>query len=194
MTSARPRLVSGLCAALAAMTSVALAVTGPAVEGRPSLRGLESGLIVALNLLLVPPALYLMTWLWPVNRILAPAVGACGIASLLLWAAASVFGLWHLEVVWISLSAIWWIGMGRLMVRVRRRLGIFTMLLGVAAVLDAIVSAIPGLPFVVFALLGGWKLPLSFAWTFWLAIELLRPVPPSTPVAPVHGAPPRENA
>lgn len=174
-------MLIGLTSLLATIATVALAVTSTATEANPALHGLEGRLIVAQNLLLIPPAVYLAARLAAVNRLAAWTAGACGVASLLLWAAAPIFVLWSLEHVWIALSAAWWLATGWLLVCVRRRFGIFTVVLGVAAALDAAVTAAPGLPFLAFAAPGAWKLPLSLVWVIWLTIELLRRSIPGAP-------------
>lgn len=166
-----------MIAALAALVTVALAVVSMASEATPALHAWEAGLVVAANLLLVPPALFLIAWLSSLHRALAVAAGACGVPSLLLWAAAPLFNLWRFEWVWIGLSAVWWLGTAPLLMKVRRRLGILTAIVGVAAALDAVATAIPEIPFPASALVGAWKLPLSLIWIVWLAVDLLKPRP-----------------
>jgi hypothetical protein len=126
------------------------------------------------NLLLVPTAVYF--W-WRLGPGLALNLStACGIASLLLWAThLAIKPMGFLETAWIWLAALWWLGLGTALRPVHPRLGLFTLILALAAVLDAIVSS-PGLelPFLLFALLGAWKIPLSFVWAFAVGLTLLR--------------------
>ncbi len=130
---------------------------------------------VLAHLLAVPAAVYLGWALGAINRNIAIASAAAGVGSLGLWSYAVVWDHFELEVGWIILAAGWWLGAGVLLRTMRPRLGTFTVVLGIAAVLDAIVSGLGDkLPFLVFALFGGWKLPLALVWTVWLGIVLLR--------------------
>ena len=81
----------------------------------------------------------------------------------------------ELEPIWIWLSAVWWLGLGAELRPLHRKLGVFTIIVGFAALLDGVVST-PSLnpPFIVFALLGGWKIPSSFAWAFAVGVTLMR--------------------
>jgi hypothetical protein len=173
VTDQVPRVAGRLVGAAA--LAAALAMVGEAVsEARGS--DLHVPLGAAFNLLLIPPALWLWVTLWPRGRITALVGSLAGLGSLLLWAGAFVFGWFQLEVVWIALSAAWWLALAQLMRRRERRLAILTAVTGLAAVLDAtmtgLASVLP-LPFLLFALLGGWKLPLQLIWSAALGLLLL---------------------
>jgi hypothetical protein len=159
----------------AAALAAALAMFGQAVsEARGS--GLQAPLGTAFNLLLIPVALWLGVTLWPRGRITALVGSLAGLGSLLLWAGAFTFGWFQLEVLWIALSAAWWLALAQLMRQRERRLAILTAVTGLAAVLDATVTGIESvrpIPFLLFVLLGGWKLPLQLIWSAVLGLLLL---------------------
>lgn len=131
-------------------------------------------LLAGFNLFLIPVALHFWLRLGPsLPLTIATAAGA---GSLLLWAVhSSVRPMGELEPIWIWLSAVWWLGLGAELRPLHRKLGVFTIIVGFAALLDGVVST-PSLnpPFIVFALLGGWKIPLSFAWAFAVGVTLMR--------------------
>ena len=131
-------------------------------------------LLAGFNLLLIPVAFHFWFRLGP--SLSLTIATAAGVGSLLLWTIHSwVQPMGELEPIWIWLSATWWLGLGAQLRPLHHKLGVFTIVVGLAAVLDAIVST-PGLnpPFVVFALLGAWKIPLSFVWAFAVALTILR--------------------
>lgn len=146
-----------------------------AVEGGALPEHLGPYLLAAQSAFLIPVAGYLWRCLEPVHRPVATVSAVAGIASLLLWATAPVSGAWNLEAAWIGLSAVWWLGTGILLRRFRPGWGTFTIVVGVAAALDAVVTAFEDtIPFVIFAVLGGPKLPLSLVWMIWSGVTLLR--------------------
>lgn len=168
------RRISGRVVGAAALAA-ALAMVGEAVsEARGS--DLHVPLGTAFNLLLIPAALWLGVTLWRRGRITALVGSLAGLGSLLLWAGAFTFVWFQLEVLWIALSAAWWLALAQLMRRRERRLAILTAVTGLAAVLDATVTGIESvrqMPFLLFVLLGGWKLPLQLIWSAVLGLLLL---------------------
>ncbi|GAC1505291.1 MAG: hypothetical protein NVS1B3_03320 [Candidatus Dormibacteraceae bacterium] len=68
--------------------------------------------------------------------------GLAGLGSVLLWGGAFAFGWFHLELLWIGLSAVWWLALAQLMRERERRIAILTAVTGVAAALDAAVTGI----------------------------------------------------
>lgn len=161
----------GVCALAAASAFFGLgAVEGGGLPERagPYFLGAQSAF-------LLPLAAYLWWQVQPPRRAQATLSAAAGMLSLLLWASAPVTGAWELEPVWIGLSAMWWIGTGVLLRAFRPAWGAFTVILGVAAALDAVVTGFEEvLPFALFAVLGGPKLPLSLVWMIWSGVALLR--------------------
>lgn len=146
-----------------------------AAEGGVLNEQLGSLFIAGQSLLLIPVAGYLWHRLRPVGARVAAVAGVAGIAALLLWGSAPFTGAWALEPVWIALQALWWIGMGLLLRRFRRAWGTFTVVVGVAAVLDAAVTALEDhMPFVAFAILGGPKIPLSLVWMISTGLTVVR--------------------
>ncbi len=118
---------------------------------------------IAFNGLLLVTA----AWLWLRFRpgILIFAATIAGALSCLLWAAAFADAQWWLEPIYLALSSAWWLGLSRALILAgRRRYGILTAALGVAALLDVAVS-LTGITGPAYALIGGWKLPLQLVWT-----------------------------
>jgi hypothetical protein len=148
----------------------------------------EAALVGAWNILQLPIAVALWAWLRPRSREVVDLATACGVGSLTLWAASAVVpSLAPLEAVWIGLSAVWYLGIGAVARRERRFLGVLTILVGFAAIGDAIVTAPEmlgsPLPDLLFMALGGWKIPLALAWSLVVGAELaVRP-----PVRPARG-------
>jgi hypothetical protein len=171
------RRVAGMTAILSGAAQVSWAMLNGVTQG-----GLDSGgaspqvvrigqiLLISWNLLLLPVALFLGTWLRTKSPYLVVLYTVCGIASFLLWALNSPV----MEFSWILLSAAWWAGIGFVLRSELRVLGIFTIVVGIAALLDGMVTLLDlPLPFLA---LGALKLPLSLIWDVWIGILLLLPV------------------
>jgi hypothetical protein len=126
--------------------------------------------IAAWNLLIIPCALYLGFLVARRGALLAAASTAAGIAASLLWAVA--YRVPGLEPWWIGLAIAWWLGLGWLLLRTDRRLGIFTLVLGAAAGVDLVLTVLDA-PMPIYAL-GGFKILLTNVWTLWLGGRLLR--------------------
>jgi hypothetical protein len=148
----------------------------------------EASLVGAWNVLQLPVAVALWAWLRLRSREVVDITTACGVGSLILWAASAITpSLAPLEAVWIGLSAVWYIGIGAVARRERRFLGVLTIVVGLAAIGDAVVT-VPEmlgspLPDVLFMALGGWKIPLALAWSLVVGAELaIRP-----PAGPARG-------
>lgn len=187
------RRVAGVTAILSGTAQVGWAMLNGVTQG-----GLDSGgaspqvvrigqiLLISWNLLLLPVALFLGTWLRTKSPYLVVLYTVCGIASFLLWALNSPV----MEFSWILLSAVWWVGIGFILRSEFRVLGIFTIVVGIAALLDGMVTLLDlPLPFLA---LGALKLPLSLIWDVWIGILLLLPVkrkvshlePPAVDISP----------
>lgn len=131
--------------------------------------------IVTWNLLIVPCALYTGLLVTRHGVSVALTSTAAGVAASLLW--GFNHGVPGLEPWWIGLAAVWWLGLGWLLRESRRGLGLFTLMLGVAAGVDFVLTALDA-PMPIYAL-GGFKIPMTIIWTFWLGASLLRdPVMP----------------
>src|SRR5688500_16428368 len=132
----------------------------------------RDGAITAWNLLIIPTALYLGAQLASRGPIVSAAAMAAGIVASLLW--AFDYDSPGLEPWWIGLAAAWWLGLAGLLWNERRRLARFTLILAVAAAGDFVLTALEA-PMPIYAL-GGFKIPLTIAWTFWVGISLVRDV------------------
>jgi len=148
----------------------------------------EAALVGAWNVLQLPVAIALWAWLRPRSREVVDLATACGVGALTLWAASAIApSLAPLEAVWIGLSAVWYLGIGAVARRERRFLGVLTIVVGLAAIGDAVVTAPEmlgsPLPDVLFVALGGWKIPFALAWSLVVGAELaIRP-----PARPARG-------
>ncbi len=152
--------VAGIFAIVSGLASVALLVSLDRFEW----------LITAWNLSIIPTALYLGVLLARRSPLIAATATLAGISASILWA----LGYQHppLEPWWIGLAALWWAGLGWLLRAERRRLGWFTLLLAGATALDFVLTAAQ-VPMPIYAL-GGFKIPLSMIWSFWVGISLIR--------------------
>lgn len=152
--------VAGFFAIASGLASVALFVT---------FERFEQWLIPAWNLLIVPAAIYLGVLLLPRNALIAATATLVGVTASTLWALGYHDRL--LEPWWIGLAALWWAGVGWLLLQERPRLGRFTLLLAGATALDFVLTAAQA-PMPIYAL-GGFKIPLSMVWNFWVGISLI---------------------
>ena len=153
---------------IAGRTAGALAIgSGAAYLAYPFTNDLA---ITAWNLLTIPAFLWLGVRTAGHGRILALASTTSGIAASLLW--AFVYHEPSLEAWWIGLAAASWLGFGWLLRREVPRLAGFTLLLGMAAAVDFVLTALHA-PFPLYAL-GGFKLPFTMIWTFWIGWTLIR--------------------
>jgi hypothetical protein len=126
--------------------------------------------ITAWNLLIIPTFVWLGLRTAGSGRALALASSMAGIAASLLW--AFVYHEPALEAWWIGLAAGSWLGFGWLLRRGRPWLAGFTILLGIAAAVDFVLTVLNA-PFPLYAL-GGFKLPLTMVWTFWIGWTFVR--------------------
>ncbi|HEY0461205.1 MAG TPA: hypothetical protein VGC97_18865 [Pyrinomonadaceae bacterium] len=132
-------------------------------------------LTIGWNLLLIPAALVLWKRLQnqKPNLILLYTVG--GVLSLSFWTlgAAARVNSPVLEVTYLLLSSVWWLGIG-FALRVNYKVfGTFTVIVGAFAMLDAALSFFEPLPFYIYVLAAP-KLPLAIIWDFWLGFFLLK--------------------
>jgi hypothetical protein len=176
-------LIAGVAALMAGAAWICWAIingaTGGLLDSSPETAGLRVAklgqlLIIGWNLLLVPAALVLWKRVQQrdPDRILLYTV--YGILSLCLWAigAAARINSPMLEVCYLLLSAVWWIGIGNAIRRRHRIFGTFTIVLGIFALLDATLSFFEPMPFYIYVLASP-KLPLGIVWDFWLGYFLL---------------------
>jgi len=152
-----------------------ISVNGEAMEDSPRITKLSQLMMAGWNLLLVPAAIVL----W--QRLRAPTPESiflytiCGIASLSFWAyGGATQGITPaLEIVYLFLSGVWWIGIGNSLTKQQKALGMFTLILGFFALLDAVLSFFEPMPFYIYVLAAP-KLPLSIIWDLWIGVSLLR--------------------
>lgn len=141
-------------------------------SARPTLFG--PLLTAAWNLLLVPAALTLGRRLQHANPGIVPVFTASGILSLAFWAFGGVTRITPaLEVTYLALSAVWWLGIGIMLRRSRRALGLFTIVVGAFAALDTMLCLLEPLPSAMFALAAP-KLPLAACWSIVVGVVLCR--------------------
>jgi hypothetical protein len=126
--------------------------------------------ITAWNLLIVPPVVWLGIRTAHRGWILAAVSTTAGVAASLLW--ALVYHEPSLEAWWIGLAAVWWLSLGLLLRADRKGLAALTLLLGVAAAVDFVLT-VPNAPAPIYAL-GGFKIPFAIVWTFWVGWTLVR--------------------
>jgi hypothetical protein len=131
-------------------------------------------LTVAWNLLLLPGAIVLDTVMRKHASETAGFTTLTGIVALLFWAYG---GATHtitpaLEVSYLTLSALWWAGLGAHLRREHPAFAIFTLLLAAFALWDAILTWCEPVPWALY-LTASPKLPLAIVWDFWLAWILL---------------------
>ena len=131
-------------------------------------------MIAGWNLLLVPTALVMWRRLQDANPESIGLYTICGIISLMFWAyGGATHGITpSLEIVYLLLSAVWWIGIGNALRMEQKALGIFTLTLGLFALLDAVLSFFEPMPFYIYVLAAP-KLPLSIIWDFSIGAYLL---------------------
>ena len=127
-------------------------------------------LITLWNLLIIPTAIHVGLVAARRGPILAAISTTSGVVASLLWAFASRMS--SLEPWWIGLAAVWWLGVGGLLRSDRRSSSTLTILLGVAAAIDFVLTIVNA-PMPIYAL-GGFKIPLTMVWSVWLGVALLR--------------------
>lgn len=154
------RLVAGACALASGVAYLAYLLPW---EGR-------DGAITAWNLLVIPTALYLGVALAHRGRVLAAASVAAGVTASLLWAFR--YDSAAIEPWWIGLAAVWWIALAWLLRKEHAALARFTLLLAAATAIDFVLTVLDA-PMPIYAL-GGFKIPLTIAWTLWVGLSLVR--------------------
>jgi hypothetical protein len=162
-----------LWAALNARTHGGLDFGASAVGERMSRAG--ALLMVGWNLLLIPAALVLYDALGELHPQRVRLATMCGLASLLFWAyGGATHGITPaLEVSYIVLSAVWWLGIGVTLWPTNKLFGGLTIALGAFAVWDALLTGLEPVPFGLY-LTAAPKLPLSILWDFALGYLLVR--------------------
>jgi len=148
---------------------------GSGVFAGPRLAKVGPLLTAGWNLLLVPAALALWRRLHLSRPDLVLLYTVAGILSLTFWAFGGVTRITPtLEITYLALAAVWWIGIGSsLRTHGRRSLGTFTMIVGCFAALDALLCFCEPVPFALFVLAAP-KLPLAATWSIVIGIVLCR--------------------
>lgn len=132
-------------------------------------------LTVSWNLLLIPATLFFWRRLQTQSPHLILLCTVCNLLSLAFWAAGAAARVNSpmLEVSYLLLSGVWWLGTGHALRKTHRVFGTFTFIVGIFALLDALLSFFEPLPFYIYALAAP-KLPLGIIWNFWLGFFLLK--------------------
>jgi len=171
--------VAGLAAIGAGLCWIVWALTNTLTQ-----RGMEQslsgsgaarlgGLLTAgWNLLLIPAALRLHQALKPLRPDVLPFLTGAGILSVSFWAFGGLTRITpSLETVYLTLAAVWLLGMAPIL-RVRHRcLAGFTLVVGGFTALDACFSLFEPMPYALY-LLASPKLPLSALWSLSIGISL----------------------
>ena len=153
--------------ALAGATAIA---SGSAYVLYLLLPGQPDWLITAWNLLIIPTFVILGVRFAPFGPMIAGASTAAGVAASVLW--AFDFERAAVEPWWIGLAAASWLGFGWLLRARHGRIAWFTLLLGVVAAVDLVVTlADAPQPWLA---IGGLKIPLTNLWSFWIGAALVR--------------------
>jgi hypothetical protein len=179
----RSRLLPGLAALGAGVAWVAWAVINTRTHGGLDVGAAAVGdrlarvgalLIVAWNLLLLPAAIVLDRAMRQRGSETAGFTTLAGIVALLFWAyGGATHGITPvLEVSYLTLSALWWAGLGAHLRREHPTFGTFTLVLAAFALWDAILTSCEPVPWALY-LTAAPKLPLAIVWDFWLAWVLL---------------------
>jgi hypothetical protein len=158
---ARAGRLAGALAVASGVAHIAYLVLAPDVR---------DSAVTTWNLLIIPAALWLGWLAARFRRSIAALATAAGVGASLLWA----FGYARPDVEpwWIGLAAAWWLGLAVVLLQIRRRLGWFTLALGVAAAVDFVLTVLDA-PMPIYAL-GGFKIPMTSLWSLWAGVALLR--------------------
>ena len=175
--------IAGIAAIVSALSWIAWAVLNGVTHGQMDAAGPSQATItktgqlltVSWNLCLVPTALMLLQWLRDEGPNLMLICTVLGVISLAFWAyggaTSTISG--PLEVTYLMLSGVWWVGIGCLAKRRRRTFGTFTILLGVLAIFDGFLSFFETVPIYLLAP-AGLKIPFANIWACWVGVILLK--------------------
>ena len=141
----------------------------------PRLARLAPLLTAGWNLLLIPAALSLWRQLSPISPGLVLIYTAAGVTSLAFWAFGGLTRITPaLEITYLALSAVWWLGVGSVLWRERPALAVLTIAAGGFSALDSALCALEPVPGPVFALAAP-KLPLCAAWSILVGVTCCAP-------------------
>ena len=169
--------------AVTVLAGLAAIASGAVQVGAFFLGGLglteEQGVLLW-NLLLIPAALVLGVSLVRRAPVAAAIATITGVTSCSLWAAAAASGASSTSIPewsWIGLSAVWWLALGVALLPSHRALGVFTFIVGIAALGDVAVTlpetAGVVVPWEVYGTVGGAKLPLAMLWSFVIGVAMV---------------------
>lgn len=126
------------------------------------------------NLLLIPAALCLYGKLSPRAPALVLHFTVSGVLAFSFWAFGGLTRISpQLEITYLFLAAIWWLGIGSILWRQRRWLAVFTLVVGALSALDAILSFLEPIPYAIYVLAAP-KLPLCALWSIAMGLALWR--------------------
>lgn len=176
----RTAAVSAISAGLVWFVWAALSFSAPELlEAKPEVTGprlakLGPLLTAGWNILLIPAALSLHRKLSPRAPGLVMMFTVYGVLSLAFWAFGGVTQITpELEITYLALAAIWWLGTGTMLCRDARWLGVCTIVVGAFAALDALLSLFEPVPFEIYVLAAP-KLPLCALWSILMGFALWR--------------------
>lgn len=131
-------------------------------------------LTAAWNLLLLPAALCLYGKLSPRAPGLVFLFTVSGALALSFWAFGGLTRITpELEITYLSLAAIWWLGIGSILWQQTRWLAVLTLVVGALSALDAMLSFLEPIPYAIYVLAAP-KLPLCALWSITMGLALWR--------------------
>jgi hypothetical protein len=178
------RKIAGISAILAGIAWLVWIILNGVTNGELDTGGAAIGLrlakfgqllMIAWNLLLIPAAVFLGNRFYAKDENPALFLTICGIASQMFWAyGGATSGITPmLEVTYLFLSGIWWLGIGLILRGRWKMTGNLSVVVGAFSLLDAVLSFLEPVPFWIYALAAP-KLPLAIVWNFWIGVFLLK--------------------
>jgi hypothetical protein len=139
----------------------------------PSVARTAALLTAGWNLLLIPAALRIQQSRHRSKKRVDIIFTVAGVLSLSLWAFGGLTRVTpHLETVYVTLAAVWQLGIGPSLRPLHPRLATFTLVVGGFTALDALFTLFEPMPFALYVMAAP-KLPLGAAWSVCVGASLL---------------------
>lgn len=153
--------------------AIANTVTHGAFEHAASTARAAALLTVGWNLLLIPAAINIYQAQNRTTNVPQFLCTLAGVLSLSFWAFGGAIRITpRLETAYLTLAAVWMLGIGPSLRPLHPRFAIFTIIVGCFTALDAVFTLFEPMPFALY-ILAAPKLPLSAAWSVCLGITLV---------------------